>query len=211
MDSEVTNGVKLLAKLIVEHGSGKVIILPMINTEHSNLGYRHYYGAQSRHVKWLPHGKSYFEIDLNDAPKALSQLIHITRSMLTYDAAFVVKEWVDIDASYGNLRNYLDQNREMICAFDYRGFLKRDEIYVGDPASFGTPWRARAPIEIDNYSTNFYENTEFNNYVDEWGTTFAYRIGMTDGSKNSDFTRYLAMIKTGTSTFSVYIKQLLGL
>ncbi len=211
LETEVANGVKLLTKLIAEHGSGKVIILPMINTDHSNLGYRHYYGAQSRHVKWLPYGKSYFEIDLNDAPKALSQLIHITRSMLTYDAAFVVKEWVDIDASYGNLRNYLDQNREMICAFDYRGFLKRDELYVGDPASFGTPWRARAPIEIDDYSTNFYENTEFNNYANEWVSTFIYRIGMTDASKNSDFTRYLASIITGTSGFSIIMREILGL
>ncbi len=211
LDSEVVSGVKLLTKLIAEHGSGKVIILPMINTEDPKLGYRHYYGAQSKRIKWLPADKSYFEIDLSDASNALSQLIHISRSMLTYDAAFVVKEWVDVDATYGSLRNYLDQNKDMICAFDYRGYLKRDEIYVGDPEFFGNTWKPKAPILIEGYSTNFYDNAEFNKYADEWEKSFVYRIGMTDGSTGSDFTRYLAMIETGTSTFSITMKQLLGL
>ena len=80
-----------------------------------------------------------------------------------------------------------------------------------DPEFFGNTWKPKAPILIEGYSTNFYDNAEFNKYADEWAKNFVYRIGMTDSSTGSDFTRYLAMIKAGTSTFSITMKQLLGL
>jgi len=208
IDGNVHNMVKLLTSLISEHGSGKVIILPAMNTDDALLGYRHYWGASANNVAWLPKN-SYFEIDLSDAPRALAQLTYISYSMQAYDAAFVVKEWVDIDAIYGNIRNYLEQNKEMICAFDYRGFLKKDEIYVGDPAYVGHP-TTRTPIIIEDYSTNFYDDqTVFESYVNRWDHSFITYAGMSVKTKYSDFVTYLDKIRTGTTEFTLIIYEIL--
>lgn len=210
IDTNVQNMVKLLTTLIAEHGGGKVIILPMINTNDERLGYRHYYGNMAEQNLWLPNGKSYFEIDLSDSERALSQLIHISYSVQAYDAAFVVKEWVDIEQDYGNVKKYLQQNKKMVCAFDYRGFLKKDEIYVGDPTFFGDPTqRPRAPIIIEDYSTNFYDDQiMFGSYVNRWKNSFVNHVGMTVGGR-SDFNKYINKIKTGTSEFALIMYQIL--
>lgn len=210
IDTNVQNMVKLLTNLIAEHGSGKVIILPAINTNNEKLGYRHYYGEQAKHTTWLPLN-SYFEIDLSDSATALSQLIHISYSVQAYDAAFVVKEWVDIKETYGDVKNYLEQNKVMICAFDYRGFLKKDEIYVGDPTFFGHPTvKPRAPILIEDYSTDFYDNRIiFDSYVNRWDNTFFTHAGMTVSGNDSDFIEYMNKIRTGTSEFEKIMYDIL--
>ncbi|KKN17113.1 hypothetical protein LCGC14_0969140 [marine sediment metagenome] len=207
IDTNVQNMVKLLTNLIAEHGSGKVIILPAINSEDERLGYRHYYGYQAKHTTWLPFN-SYFEIDLSDSATALPQLMHISYSMQAHDAAFIVKEWVDIKQNYGSVKKYLQQNKEMICAFDYRGFLKKDEIYVGDPTyDASQTW---APVIIEGYSTDFYDNRiEFNSYVNQWDSSFINNVGMTTGGRNSDFVRYMNKIRTGTSKFAMVMKEIL--
>ncbi|HDZ16651.1 MAG TPA: hypothetical protein ENH75_00070 [archaeon] len=211
IDTNVQNMIKLLTNLIAEHGSGKVIILPMINTKDERLGYRHYYGYQTDGTAWLPNGKSYFEIDLSDPARALSQLIHISYSVQAYDAVFVVKEWVDIEQKYGNVKKYLQQNKKMICAFDYRGFLKKDEIYVGDPFFFGDPTaRPKAPIIIVDYSTAFYDDRiNFDSYVNQWDSSFINNVGMTAGGSNSDFVRYMNRIRAGTSEFAMVMYNIL--
>ena len=209
IDTNVQNMVKLLTNLISEHGSGKVIILPAINTDNEKLGYRHYYGSEAKHTTWVPIN-SYFEIDLSDSAAALSQLMHISYSVQAYDAAFVVKEWVDIKETYGNVKNYLQQNKKMICAFDYRGFLKKDEIYVGDPTFFGTTVKPRAPILIEDYSTDFYDNRIiFDSYVNRWDNSFVTHAGMTVGGSDSDFVGYMHRIMTGTSDFALIMYNIL--
>ncbi|KKN29522.1 hypothetical protein LCGC14_0843170, partial [marine sediment metagenome] len=210
IDTNVQNMVKLLTRLIAEHGSGKVIILPMKNTNDERLGYRHYYSHQTQTTKWLPLINSYFEVDLSNSASALSQLIHIGYSLQAHDTAYIVKEWVDIEQTYGDIEEYLQQNKEMICAFDYRGFLKKDEIYVGDPTFFGDPILPRAPIIIEDYSTAFYDDqTMFTSYLNQWKNSFINNAGMTVVGPQSDFVRYINKIMTGTSEFAMIMYDIL--
>jgi len=205
IDENVRNTIEILTKLISEHGSGKVIILPAVSTDVVSSGYRVYYGGEATKANWIPKN-SRFEIDLSDTQNALAQLIHIGYSMQAYDAAFIVKEWAEIDIDYLHVKDYLIENTEMICAFDYRGFLKKDEIYVG---SAEVPSKAR--FEITDYSTNFYDDqtiipgtsqTMFESYVNRWKDSIVTHAGMTIIGDKSDFVDYMNKIKTGTSEFA---------
>ncbi|KKM96976.1 hypothetical protein LCGC14_1172730, partial [marine sediment metagenome] len=216
IDENVRNVVELLTALISEHGSGKVIILPIMNTKDERLGYRHYYGWSARQTTFLPQG-SYFEIDLSETSRALAQLIHIGYIMQAYDTAFVIKEWVDVEEKYGGVKNYLEQDKKMIAALDYRGFLKKDEIYVGDSSYFGSK-PSRAPIEIEDYSTNFYDDqtiipgtgqTMFGSYKDRFEDSFITYAGMSAGGSKSDFINYMDKIRTGTSDFALIMYEIL--
>ena len=208
IDGNVHNMVKLLTSLIAEHSSGKVIILPAVSTNDGLLGYRHYWGLKAKNIVWLPEN-SYFEIDLSDAPRALAQLTYISYSMQAYDAAFVVKEWVDIGENYGDVGNYLEQNKEMICAFDYRGFLRKDEIYVGDPEYVGSI-STNTPIIIEDYTTNFYDDQiMFGSYVNQWDNSFITHAGMSITTSHSDFVKYMDKIRTGTSEFALIMYEIL--
>jgi hypothetical protein len=90
---------------------GYQFIIPRISS--SGTVYAH----ALKHLKYIPKSPPYFEINLN-TPEGRLELARITAILISTDFAFVVKdsagEWDD---------------GRMICAFNFNGFLDKDEIY----------------------------------------------------------------------------------
>ncbi|KKK48778.1 hypothetical protein LCGC14_3141700 [marine sediment metagenome] len=107
--------------------------------------------------------------------------------LLATGTAFVIKQ-------EGGTQN--DDN--MICAFNFNGFLKKEEFFSGSSPS--------QQMIIDDYSTNFYDN--YDKWNTKWDDSFLYKIGFTSGSI-SEFTNYVNEIFEGTSNYATYLKEIL--
>ncbi len=115
------------------------------------------------------------------------KLIHVAHILLATGTAFVIKQ-------EGGTQN--DDN--MICAFNFNGFLKKEEFFSGSSPS--------QQMIIANYSTNFYDN--YDKWNTKWDDSFLYKIGFTSGSI-SEFTNYVNEIFEGTSNYATYLKEIL--
>ncbi len=166
---------------------------PLYDTGIKDLGYQYYKNMYLlKRFKWLPKDPSYFDIDLTDSGGNLInsryKLIHIAHMLLGTDTAFVIKQ-----------EGGTQDDGNMICAFNYNGFLEKEEIFSG--------YSMYQQMTINDYSTDFYD--EYDEWITKWDNSFEYLMGFTSRVKGSDFSNYLEEIFSGTSNFATEIRDIL--
>ena len=203
LSSNILNMLQLLEEIIKDQGNKKVRIFPMVDSKKANLGYQYAYTSSSleqvrlNNIEWLPKNPSYFDIDLNGDinsdgyKRSKYNLVHILHLLITHNTMFVIKK-----------EGGTQSDGEMICAFDFNGFLKREEIF-----SEGR----NHVLHINKYSSNFYEKGVFDRYVSKWNNAWKYHMAFTTGAKNSDFWYYMEIIKNKVGEFGEYMNDILNI
>ncbi|MBA7685586.1 hypothetical protein ES703_94011 [subsurface metagenome] len=123
-----------LFRAIIEQNGGKVRIFFAMNIEGVGIQYmkkstsNNPRNTQFPYVPWLGMDTaSYIDIDINNDPQAYDIIRDIAKISLVYQPGasfktpfFIIKEWgLHVDENYN----------KMICAFDYRKFYSKEEIY----------------------------------------------------------------------------------
>jgi hypothetical protein len=168
-DRVIDNRAKIL-KTIVEQNGDKVRVFIGMNIE--NVGIQYIKKAtqdnprntQFPYVPWLGlTTASYIDIDLSNDPQAYNILRDIAKISLLYQPGvsyktpfFIMKKWgVLVEENYN----------KMICAFDYRKFYSKDEIYSTYYDYTSDSYTRFSKVTIDNVEGVF--NLDRTN--DLWG------------------------------------------
>ncbi|KKN29935.1 hypothetical protein LCGC14_0839120 [marine sediment metagenome] len=186
ISESISSIVALLTKVVKsETQNGKVRIFPLYDTKSEGYQYSDGWVAQ----RWHPREPNYFDIDLSsDLTNSRYKLIHIAHILLATGVAFVIKQ-------EGGAQN--DGN--MIAAFNFNGFLERQEIYSGMP--------------ITSYSSDFYNSLNYDEWVSDWKNKIKMGIGITSGVSDSEFGNYLDSIRDGTHedrNFAIFMQGILA-
>ncbi len=212
-NDNVKNFAQLAKDIISKFGTvnKKVLIQPVSSTNDPTLGYQHYLQKVAlSDKKYLPSEKTVFEVDLDRPQEAQYILEHIAHIMGTKDTVFVFREWVDIDtvyrdipdSPYGNpkMEAYFRDHKKMICAVDFDGFLRLEDIYSG--------LSRRQQVLLDGYSTNsagkeFFDSEVFSQLT-KWDDVWIHKMGFTIFAFN-DF--YFNEIKNGYSRLAEFLRN----
>ncbi len=202
LSSNILNMLKLLEEIIRGKGNKKVRVFPMVDSKKIDFGYQYAYTSSSSEqirlnkIEWLPKNPSYFDIDLSGDinsdgyKRSKYKLIHILHLLITHNTLFVMKK-----------EGGTQSDGEMICAFDFNGFLRSNEIF-----SEGR----NHVLHIDKYSSDFYEREVFARYVRKWDNAWKYHIAFTTGAEFSDFWYYMEIIRNGLGDFGQYMSAVLN-
>ncbi len=203
----VKNFVSFAKKVINRFGTdGKILIQPATSSQDPVLGYQHLISARRlRNKQYLPFEKTVFEIDLSKPEEAQYILEHIAYLIGTLDTAFIFREWTDIDNDYNSivdrkdkLIQYFNDHKNMICAVDFEGFLKIEDIYSGR-YSMGAPRNEQ--IFINDYSTDSEGITFYNalNSFKSWAEIWIAKMSLGIQAPEAFMTYYWNYIKNGIS------------
>ncbi len=201
LSTNIIGGVSLMEDIIKDIGNSKVRIFPMVDSKKNTFGYQYVHTTSSleqlrlNKISWLPKNPSYFDIDLSGDPnsdtyiRSKYKLIHIFHLLIAQNTLFVVK-------SEGS--QYDDG--EMIFAFDFTGFINKDQIYSAG---------RNHVLNIDRQSSDFYNKKVFDDYKFRWDL-FWRVFGFTSGSKDSDFWIYEQIIVNSVGAFGAYLHDVLS-
>ena len=205
LSANILNSIKIVERIIKTHGNSKVRIFPLVNSKKADMGYQYVYTTSGKeqlrlnNIAWLPKNPSYFDIDLSGEigsdsyKKSQYKLIHIMHLLLAQNTMFVIKE-------EGSVVDTSNDNGEFICAFDFTGFVSKEDIFSAG---------RNHVIRTDSYLTNFYDRKILDGFMSEWNNNWQV-FGFTSQSKSSDFWEYMQIIKGRVGDMGAYLSDLLS-
>lgn len=216
----IQNIVDYLEKLITDPtiGNSKVRIFPLVRVISQGIDYGYQFliprytddnpnlKAQS-YRPYLPKIPSYFEIDLSNPSnkESIFTLYHITYLLLSQHQSGTPSRYRNLGFVMKASDGEWDDG-EMIAAFNREGNINKDELFsVLSPDN---------NVLSSNHYHNYQMEIETQTYViddKEWERNFLYALILTSGASNSDFTNYMDFVRSDSSSFARYIREILGL